>query len=85
MKNIVLSAGIIFSFIALLGCFNTNKEPTEWREYVVRSGDTVCDISIDITPNGQDYRYTQYCIIEKNNIENAMIYPGQTILVPVCE
>lgn len=83
MKKIILSAVVISFVLLFVGCLNANTEPTEWREYVVRSGDTVCDISIDITPNNVDYRNTQYYIIEKNNIKNAMIYPGQTILVPI--
>ena len=85
MKKIILGTVVIFSIIALAGCFNTDKEPTEWSEYVVNSGDTVYGISNIITPNDVDYRKTEHYIIEKNNIENAMIYPGQTILVPVYE
>ena len=85
MKKIIIIAVIIFLIILLEGCFNPNKEPTKWSEYVVRKGDTVCDISIGITPKGVDYRETSYYIREKNNIENSMIYPGQTILVPVYE
>lgn len=85
MKKISIIAVIIFAIIVLVGCFNTHKEPTKWSEYVVRYGDTVCDISIDITPNNVDYRDTQYYIIEKNNIKNALIYPGQIILIPIFE
>ena len=85
MKKVISSTVIITIVIALVVYFNTPKEPDGWREYVVSSGDTVCNISIDITPKGEDYRYTQHCIIEKNNIANAMINPGQTILVPVYE
>ncbi len=85
MKKIILRIAIISSVIALAVCFNAKNKPTEWSEYVVRSGDTVCDISIDITPNSKDYRKTEYCITKKNNIENANIYPGQTILVPFYE
>ncbi len=85
MKKIIFSVVFISFLILFVGCFNENTEPAEWREYVVSSGDTVCDISIDITPNNVDYRSTQYYIKEKNNIENSMIYPGQTILVPIYE
>ena len=84
MKKIIIIAVIIVLIILLIGC-SANNEPTKWSEYVVHKGDTVCDISIDITPNTKDYRYTQYYIIKKNNIENSMIHPGQTILVPVYE
>lgn len=85
MKKIILGTVVVFSIIALAGCFNTEKEPTEWSEYVVHSNDTVYGISNIITPNDMDYRNTEYYIIEKNAIENAMIYPGQIILVPVYE
>lgn len=85
MKKIILNTVIIASLLMMVVYFNTPKEPNGWREYVVNSGDTVCDISIDITPEGEDYRYTQHCITEKNNIKNAMIYPGHTILVPIYE
>lgn len=82
MKKIILISSIV---IALSVCFNTSKEPTEWSEYVVGYGDTVYDISMSVTPDGKDYREAEYYILEKNNIEKATIYPGQTILVPVYE
>lgn len=85
MKKFILRTFVISAVIALVVCFNSNKMPTEWSEYVVGSGDTVYDIAIGITPNGKDYRETEYCIMEKNNIKSATIYPGQTILVPVYE
>ena len=81
MKKILL----ISSIIALVAYCNASKMPTEWREFEVSSGDTVCDIAIDITPNEEDYRKAEYWITKKNNIEGASIYPGQVILVPVCE
>ena len=85
MNKIVLSLIIICSIVAVVIFFNTSKEPTEWTEYIVCDGDTICDISQSITSNNQDYRETEYYIIKKNNIENAMIYSGQTILIPVYE
>ncbi len=84
MKKFLMVVAIIFIAVLLIGN-NTKKEPTEWSEYVVHSGDTVYGISNIITPNDIDYRKTEHYIIEKNNIENAMIYPGQTIFVPVYE
>ena len=84
MKKFLMVIAIVFVVVLLIG-HKTDKEPTEWSEYVVNSGDTVYGISNIITPNDVDYRKTEHYIIEKNNIENAMIYPGQTILVPVYE
>lgn len=88
MKKIILSVVIIFSTIAVfiaMVYFDTPKEPVGWVEYVVCNGDTVCDISKSITSENRDYRETEYYIIKKNNIEKALIHPGQTILVPVYE
>lgn len=83
MKKLLMVVAILFIVGSLIG--NAQKAPTEWQEYVVHSGDTVYGISTRITPNDIDYRKTEHYIKEKNHIENAMIYPGQTILVPVYE
>lgn len=85
MKKIVLRTIVISSVIAMAIHFNAGKKPTEWSEYVVGVGDTVYGISMSVTPNNEDYRETEYWITKKNNIEQAMIYPGQAILVPVYE
>lgn len=84
MKKFLMVVAIVFVAVLLIGN-KTNKEPTEWSEYVVFSGDTVYSISNIITPDDIDARKTKHYIIEKNNLENAMVYPGQTILVPVYE
>ncbi len=84
MKKILIVVAIVIVAVLLIGNI-TKKEQTEWGEYVVRSGDTVYDIGISIKPDGIDYREIEHYILQKNNIENAMIHPGQTILVPVYE
>jgi len=72
-------------FIMLLMGAMRKQPPSEWVEYTVRSGDTVASIAVEITPNSEDYRDNMRYIIEKNEIENRLIYPGQVILVPVME
>lgn len=84
MKKFLMVIAIVVVAVLLIGN-KTDKEPTEWSEYIVHSGDTVYGISNIITPNDMNYKKTEHYIIEKNNIENAMIYPGQIILVPVYE
>ncbi len=81
-KGLVVSAVGVWAMCSIV---NNWTMPTEWSEYVVRSGDTVCNISIGITPESEDYRNAEYWIEKKNNIEEAKVYPGQTILVPVYE
>lgn len=85
MKKIILSVVILFSLIAVMVRFNTPEEPTAWKEYIVCSGDTLFDISQSIASDDRDCKETEYFIKKKNNIENAMIFPGQTIFVPVYE
>lgn len=82
MKKTISIAIALCFVVALAVYFNTEEEPKVWREYTLNSNDTICDISKSITPNSEDYRKTQHYIIEKNNLENAIIYPGQTILIP---
>lgn len=85
MKKIITRIAMATLVIALVGYLSASKMPNEWSEYVVGYGDTVCDISIGIAPEDKDYREVEYYITKKNNIDNASIHPGQTILVPVYE
>lgn len=82
MKKTISIAIVLCFVLALVVYFNPEPETLVWSEYTVCDGDTLCDISKTITPNSEDYRETQYYIIKKNNLENAMIYPEQKILIP---
>ena len=85
-KKVLLICGITIIAILLIGnSTSRGKKPTEWKSYTVQSDDTVYGIAKNVTPNNEDYRHAEYYIIEENNIENAMIHPGQVILVPVYE
>lgn len=82
MKKTISIAVVLCVVLALMVCFNTETETLVWSEYTVSYGDTLCDISKSITPNGEDYRETLHDIIEKNSLKNEMIYPSQEILIP---
>ena len=82
MKKIILIAVALCLVVVVAVHFKTESETIVMKEYTVRDGDTLCDISKSITPNSEDYRKTQRYIIEKNNLENAIIYPGQVITIP---
>lgn len=84
MKKLLMLIAIVIITLLLIGNI-IKKESTEWEEYVVQSGDTVCDIAIGITPDDIDYRKTEHDITKVNNIKNALLHPGQTIFVPVYE
>ena len=83
MWKMILTTVILVLVFEMVICFNAPKEPVSWGEYRVHSGDTVCDIAINVSPDGEDYRHTEYYIIKKNNLGNGMIYDGQKILIPI--
>ena len=81
MRKRVIISVIVLIAIMLISSF-ANQEPTEWKEYVVKSGDTICGIAKSITPDGEDYRRAEHYIMEKNDLYDGMIYPTQVILIP---
>lgn len=82
MKKIMPIVAVLCLVVVLAVYFRPKPEVIDWEEYVVSGGETISDISQSITPNSEDYRETQHDIIEKNNLENKNIYPGQEILIP---
>lgn len=84
MKKTLCIIAVVIFVMLLMGA-RRKQPPSEWREYKVHSGDTVSSVAVEITPNSEDYRDNMRYIIDKNNIENGMIFPGQVILVPVVE
>lgn len=84
MKKMLMIVIVIIGVMLIMGAMR-KQPPSEWREYTVHSGDTVSSIAVEITPNSEDYRDNMRYIIDKNEIENGMIFPGQVILVPVVE
>lgn len=49
----------------------------------IKEGDTLWNIAINHMPKGYDVRKMVFEIIELNNIENASIYPGDSIKLPI--
>ena len=82
-KILLIIAIVVVAFL-LLGS-QKPEMASEYKEYIVASGDTLWDISQEITPPSRDVRYTIAEIEEKNNINDGLIYPGQVISVPVYE
>lgn len=80
---------LILLLIVIIACiliFNdTTPAPVAYETYIVKPGDTVCDISIKKTGPKFDYRMTEHYILKINDIKNACILPGDTIFVPVWE
>jgi hypothetical protein len=54
-----------------------------WSDrYVVRAGDTVWDIARRLTGDEGDPRPVVAWIIDVNRLSNAVVLPGQELLVP---
>lgn len=85
MKKIISIAIVLCLVVGLAMYFRREPETIVWEEFTVSEGDTLCEISQSITPDTEDYRETQHYITEKNNLESAMIYPGQKLLIPCDE
>ncbi len=83
-KKILIILAVIAIALAIAGMRKPSKA-TEYSQYIVKSGDTLWDISQEITPPSRDVRYTIAEIEEKNNIKDGMIYAGQVISIPVYE
>ncbi len=82
-KRICLYLVILMVAIILL-IPNKPSKATEYRQYYVKPGDTLWDISVAITPSYRDIRYTIDDIKDKNNLE-GFVYEGQRIEIPVYE
>ena len=86
MTRFIKLLGVFAIAIVLLGGMpRVAGSPNGYDTYIVERGDTVSGIALEITPDDKDYRETVYMIIEKNGIEDGMIYPGQELEVPVWE
>lgn len=76
---VLLIMAIIFSIA------NKPNDASEYQLYVVKSSDTLWDISREITPDSRDLRHTVYEIREKNGLKDGVIYAGQRLVIPVYE
>ena len=88
VKRVVLSAllvAVVWGSVfigASLGMSSNEPEAVPVVEYIVRPGETLWDIARQYPG---DPRKTVYEIREMNDLESAIIYPGQKLIVRRCE
>ena len=71
---------IAFSFLSLAA---PNNENIEYYSYLVKSGDTLWDISSEFKKDNEDPRKYIDKIVEHNQLVSLNIVPGQVISLPV--
>lgn len=70
------------SAVLLFSARVSADQPEVVATHVVSQGDTLWGIAAEATPAGEDVRATLGHIRELNDLDGAMILPGQRLLVP---
>lgn len=78
---ILIAALTIISVPIIVKAKGTQE--SQYITVVVRSGDTLWDIASEYTGSNKDVRETIYNIKKTNNMDGAMLVPGQELLIPV--
>ena len=85
-RHIALLFMLVFGIMVINAiCFGLGMNKTvaqDGTSVIVRQGDTLWSIAKEYKPQGKDMREFIYEISEVNNIEDASISCGQTIVVP---
>lgn len=80
---------ISLAIISIISLFINNTEAysstykQEYKEVVVKAGDTLWKIAKEHIPKDYDIRKMIYEIREINHLESADIYPGDMVKVPI--
>ncbi len=82
-----LAVLIVFvSGMVVLGAYLSESSATAWdtvyQEIVVQPGDSLWIIARNFSP-AEDPRTVVAVIREMNELQEAMVYPGQRLMVPV--
>lgn len=79
--TVLVAAAVGWAF-PLRPCEALSSEPIVTTTVTVQPGDTVWGIARRVSGDDADLRRVVYSISQLNNLENAVIRPGQAILVP---
>ena len=88
MKKIIIDIVFILIIISIFNLIISNqleKNILDYKEYVVRSGDTIWSIAMDLVDNNRkiDIKSIINDIKTLNSLNDVLIYEGQEILLPV--
>lgn len=81
---LVLFFLILFWISNLSAHVNPYYGNVDYKTVQVRSGDTVWNIAAKYTTDHEDIRELVFAIIKLNKLNNnAQVYPGQTLKIPI--
>ncbi|QAY66050.1 LysM peptidoglycan-binding domain-containing protein [Paenibacillus protaetiae] len=83
----VIVAAVLFSSFLLMATSAATETPEQATAgetvVLVSSGDTLWDIANEYVNGQEDVRRLIFDIEKRNNLDSALIHPGQTIIIPV--
>lgn len=89
MRTIALGLLVIVIIIAILGFIKPDKieasEPVKVVAVQIEAGDSLWELADKYDNNTMDLRKYIYIIERFNKLENSVLQPGQTIMIPVYE
>ncbi len=82
ISALIFVLGVIISSAAMMMVASADA-PVIWQEIMVNEGDTLWAIAEKSSSESEDIRLKIHAIIEENNLRGAIIFPGETLRVPV--
>lgn len=80
--TLILIISFLFIFTGLGNANSYGDVETEYIDVLIEAGESIWSIADEYTPNNRDIRLTISLMVEINNIESDVIYPGDFIKVP---
>ncbi|MGC5323961.1 cell division suppressor protein YneA [Brevibacillus sp. SYSU BS000544] len=79
-----LLLGIVFYLMGSLMVGSVNADTTQYKVVTVKAGESVWQLATEHSQSADaDIREIVDHIIEVNGLENVLIYPGQSLKIPV--
>ncbi len=86
MKKILVIISIVMLILIIYSNIYTYADETtkvNYKTIIVKEGDTLWDIAKCFNNKNKDVRKVVYIIKKFNGLNNAVIYPGQELKIPV--
>ncbi len=83
LNIILLTVILIFIAFSFFSIAAPNDENIEYYSYLVKSGDTLWDISSEFKKENEDPRNYIDIIVKHNQMASLNIMPGQIISLPI--